>query len=148
MTRTIRHLLAALASASGLGLAPAAGACDTPDGMIEFSGGALAAGVGYAWGRGTLQYQGRTIPITVKGLSVLALGGGAIEASGVVCNLAKLQEFDGDFTAVSAGATLPGGHGITTMENRNGVVISLRSTTQGLHFNVSLEGVAIRVAVQ
>lgn len=47
----------------------------TPDGIIELSGGSLAVGIGYTWGSGTLIVQGRRYS-TSAGLSVsLALGG-------------------------------------------------------------------------
>src|SRR5262249_22172000 len=117
----IRNILVAVAAATSLALPAIASACDKPDGKIEFSGGAIAAGVGYSRGKGTLQYQGRTIPITVKGLSVVAVGGTSVQASGEVCNLAKLSDFDGNYTAASAGATLAGGGSIATMQNQHGV---------------------------
>ena len=144
----IRRLAAAIVLASTFILPAAANACERPDGKIEFSGGAVAAGVGYSWGKGTLHYQGRDVPITVRGLAVLSVGGGSVEASGEVCNLAKLGDFDGNYSAASAGATLGGGGTIASMENQNGVVITLHSATKGLHANLSLEGVAMKVAAR
>jgi hypothetical protein len=38
-----------------------------------------------------------------------------------------------------------GGGDVAAMQNQNGVVIKLRSTTQGLAFNLSVDGVAIKV---
>jgi hypothetical protein len=65
-----------------------------------------------------------------------------------VYNLAKLEDFDGNYTAVSAGGTLAGGGAAAAMENQNGVVIMLRSTNQGLQFNLSLDGVTLKVKDQ
>ena len=31
---------------------------DVPDATIEFSGGSVAAGIGYTWGKGILTYEG------------------------------------------------------------------------------------------
>jgi hypothetical protein len=49
-----------------------------------------------------------------------------------VYNLAKIEDFDGNYTAVSAGATVAGGGSATAMQNQNGVVIKMHSTNQGL----------------
>jgi hypothetical protein len=122
-----------------------ASAAEAPDATIEFTGGTVAAGVGYSWAKGTLQYEGKSYPVDLKGLSVAAIGAGSVKASGDVYHLAKLDDFNGNYTAVSAGVTVAGGGQATAMENQNGVVIKLRSTTQGLQFNLSVEGVALKL---
>ncbi len=142
-----RTYFAAAVAACILSLPMISGAADDKaDGTIELSGGTVAAGVGYTWAKGTLQYQGKSIPVTLKGLSVASVGGSSIKASGEVYNLAKIEDFDGNYTAVSAGATVAGGGSATAMQNQNGVVIKMHSTNQGLQFNLSVEGVSIRVA--
>jgi hypothetical protein len=120
-------------------------AAEEPDATIEFSGGSVAVGVGYSWGKGTLHYQGKSIPVTLKGLSVASVGANSVRASGDVYHLASLSDFEGNYTAASAGATVAGGGDIAAMQNQNGVVIKLRSTTQGLAFNLSVDGVAIKL---
>ena len=122
-----------------------ASAAEPPDATIEFTGGTVAAGVGYSWAKGTLHYEGKSYPVDLKGLSVASVGAGSIKASGDVYHLAKLEDFDGNYTAVSAGAPVAGGGAATAMENQNGVLIKVHSTTQGLQFNLSLEGVALKV---
>jgi hypothetical protein len=117
----------------------------TPDATVDFSGGSVAAGVGYTWGSGTLHYQGRDYRFSLKGLSLPAVGAERIKASGEVFNLSKLADFNGKYTAVSAGATVAGGASAAAMENQNGTVMHLHSTTQGLDFNLSLDGVAIQL---
>src|SRR5271157_6278041 len=78
----------------------------TPDGTLEFSGGSVAAGIGYSWGSGTLIYKGMKYPITVDGLSAGSVGATDVTASGKVYHLAKLADFDGNYTSASAGATV------------------------------------------
>jgi len=143
MKRMISAALAAACIFAGPAMAFAA--AEEPDATIDFSGGSVAVGVGYTWGKGTLHYQGRSIPVTVKGLSVASVGADSIHASGDVYHLASLTDFDGNYTAASVGATVAGGGDIAAMENQNGVVIKLRSTTQGLAFNLSVDGVSIKV---
>ena len=47
---------------------------ETPDAVIELSGGSVAAGIGYTWGSGTLIYQGKRYPLTISGLSLASVG--------------------------------------------------------------------------
>src|SRR5262249_25243360 len=44
------------------------------EGTITFSGGAVAIGVGFQWGSGTLTYRGRQYPFQMDGLSVVDIG--------------------------------------------------------------------------
>ena len=117
-----------------------------PDGTVEFSGGSVAAGIGYSWGSGTLTYKGVKYPISVSGLTAGATAGAtSITASGSVYNLSKIDDFDGNYTAVGTGATVGGGAGVVTMKNQNGVVIDSVSTTQGLKLSLDAGGVKIKV---
>ena len=141
-----RSTFAAVAAACVLAMPVAASADETPDATIELSGGSVAVGVGYTWGKGTLSYDGRSIPVTFKGLSLAAVGGESIRASGEVYHLGKIEDFAGNYTAASVGATVAGGGSVAAMKNQNGVVIKLHSANQGLDFNLSLEGVAFAIA--
>jgi hypothetical protein len=85
-------------------------------------------------------------PISVSGLSAGASAGAtSVTASGSVYNLAKVEDFDGNYTAVATGATVGGGGGVVTMRNQNGVVIDSVSTTQGLKVSLDSAGVKIKV---
>ena len=118
----------------------------TPDGVIELSGGAVAIGIGYSWGSGTLIFQGTRYPLKVSGLSVASVGVTNYTAAGSVEGLKTPQGINGVFTAVMAGATLGGGGNISAMKNQNGVVIHLTSTTQGLSLSLAAEGLKITLA--
>ena len=61
-------------AALGFTLAAALAKDTTPSATIKLSGGSVAAGVGVDWGRGTLTYQGKEYPISVKGVSVGDVG--------------------------------------------------------------------------
>src|SRR5258706_7020775 len=99
----IRSTFAAIAAACVIALPVAASADEAPDGTIELSGASVAAGVGYTWGKGTLHYEGRSIPVTFKGLSLVSAGADSITASGEVYHLTKLDDFEGNYTAASVG---------------------------------------------
>ena len=115
----------------------------TPDGTVKISGGSVAAGIGFSWGSGVLTYQGKEYPFSVSGLSVADVGISQAEASGEVSHLKKLADFNGNYTGVSAGATVAGGGGGTVLQNQNGVVLKLTGTTQGLKFKLGVDGVKI-----
>jgi hypothetical protein len=112
-------------------------------GTVKMSGGSVAAGVGYSWGGGTLAYQGQQFPFKVRGLRIGDVGITDIQAAGTVSNLERLQDFNGNYTAVQAGLTLAGGGSVMTMRNQNGVVITVTSTTQGLDVDLGAGGVNI-----
>ena len=42
-------------------------AAEKPDATVRLSSKAVAAGVGFSWGKGTLSYKGKDYPISSKG---------------------------------------------------------------------------------
>jgi hypothetical protein len=114
-----------------------------PDGTISLSTGSVAAGIGFSWGSGTLTYHGKRYPFSIDGLSVGAVGISRATASGTVWHLSNLEDFNGNYTAASAGATVAGGGGVSAMQNQHGVVIRMASTTRGLKLTLAVDGVKI-----
>jgi hypothetical protein len=112
-----------------------------PDATVRLTAGSVAAGIGYTWGNGVLTYKGREYPFSINGLSVVDVGIAQASASGSMYNLKKLEDFNGTYTGVTAGATVAGGAGAAAMENQNGVMINLVGTSQGLQFKLSMDGV-------
>ena len=113
---------------------------------LALSDGSVAAGIGYSWGKGTLTYAGKTYPVKVEGLSVGEIGITRATARGTVSNLAKLDDFSGNYVAVGGGATAAGGADVAVMKNQNGVVIELQSTTQGASLKLAAEGLRLTLA--
>src|SRR5262245_44550600 len=114
-----------------------------PDATVRLSKGAVALGIGFSWGEGTLTFQGKNHPFKVEGLSVGELGITRATAKGNVFNLTKLEDFNGNYAAAAAGATVGGGAGATIMRNQNGVEIQLVSTTQGASLKLAAEGLRL-----
>jgi len=112
------------------------------DGTVSLKGGSVAAGIGYTWGHGELDFQG-THRFTIKGVSVVDVGADDFTASGHVYHLNKLSDFSGNYVAVAAGVTVAGGGTATYLKNEHGVVIRLLATNVGLKFNLSADGVHI-----
>jgi len=116
-----------------------------PDATLRLSGGSVAAGLGVTWGGGTLTYKGKDYPISVTGISAGDVGVTKLEASGKVYNLKKLDDFDGNYTAAAAGATLAGGGSAVAMRNQNGVSVNLVATTQGVKLVLGGGGVEMKI---
>ena len=108
--------------------------------------GTVAVGIGFSWGKGTLAYKGKNYPVKVDGLSVGEVGVNRATAAGKVYNLKTLADFDGNYVAGGAEATVGGGAGVTAMKNQNGVVIELKSTTRGASLKLAAEGLKLSVA--
>lgn len=137
--RTLGRIVLALAVV--VLVAGTAIAQEKPDATLVFSGGSVAAGIGFSWGSGTLTYNGKEYPFSVEGLSVGSVGASSVTASGDVFNLKALEDFNGNYTAATAQATIGGGAGATAMQNQKSVVLKIFSTTQGLDFKFAADGV-------
>lgn len=115
------------------------------DALIEFSGGSVAAGIGFSWGSGTLTQAGKTYPLKIEGLSVGSVGLTKASAWGKVYNLKKLEDINGTYAAVGgAMAIIAGGAGVA-MKNANGVVIDLFTNTEGVSFSLGTGGVKVEL---
>jgi hypothetical protein len=118
---------------------------EKPDATLEFNGGSAAAGVGVSWGAGVLKYHGRSYPFKVNGLSIGAVGISEASASGEVFSLKKLEDFDGNYVAVGAGATVAGGGAVAAMKNQNGVAMHVKATTRGAKVVIGGGGVDVQL---
>jgi len=143
MRRTIVGLIAA--GSLCLTVAVVSAREGAPDGTLELKGGSVAAGVGFSWGSGTLTYKGKQYPVSAVGFDVGDVGVTNITASANVYNLQQLEDFDGNYTGVVAGATAAGGGSAMTMENQNGVKVDLVSTTQGVKLALAVDGVKMQI---
>ena len=142
---TISILACALFAGAALADNSTTTPADEPDATVDFTGGNFSLGVGFVWGNGDLVYKGSKHTFKLSGVSIVDVGASHITASGVVYNLKNLSDFSGNYTALSAGATVAGGGSAVVLRNENGVVIKLLSTAEGLRFNLAAEGVDIHL---
>jgi hypothetical protein len=135
----MHKIVAALGLSLGLLLGQTAYAsAETPDAVIELSGGSVAAGVGFSWGSGTLIYQGKRYPLKINDFSLASVGVTEYAAAGTVSGLKTSRDINGVYTAAAAGAS--------AMTNQSGVTIQMTSTSEGLNLTLAAEGVKIRLA--
>ena len=102
--------------------------------------------VGGQGGKGVLHYLGKDYPFTMKGLRAGAIVGATkTHATGDVYGMTKLEDFEGGFSAASAGIAAGKGKDITRFENNKGVAFTLKSKTTGLALDVGLTGGEIKL---
>ena len=95
-------------------------------------------------GGGTLEYAGKSYPITVGGLGVGGIGASKLTASGAVYGLTRLSDFPGAYVQVRRGwAIAERGRGTMWLTNGNGVTMKLSATRQGLQTALGADGVLI-----
>jgi hypothetical protein len=116
-----------------------------PSGKVWVESRSVALGIGVSWGDGKLTFQGKEHVFSVKGLSVVDLGVSKVTANGEVFNLKKLTDFNGNYVAGKAGATVGGGAGAVVMQNQNGVVMKLTGTGQGIQLTLAGAGVDVQL---
>lgn len=116
-----------------------------PDATIRLEEGSVAAGIGWTWGHGTLTFGGKTYKVKVEGASVAEVGVTKAAASGNVYNLKSIDDFSGVFAAAGAEGTAGKGAGVSSLRNDKGVVINLKSETQGANIKLAASGLKLTV---
>jgi hypothetical protein len=113
-------------------------------GSITVTATSVAVGIGWSWGSGTLTLlDGSEHRFKVDGLDIVAVGIKQATGVGHVYNLKKLEDFEGKYVKVAAGATVGGGAGATSMRNDKGVVINLTGVGQGIDFRLAVSGMGV-----
>jgi len=119
-----------------------------PSAMIRVSAKSVALGVGYSWGDGTLQYQGKEYPFSVTGLSLVNIGVSGLTAVGKVYDMNRIADFGGNYAGSAATFAVAGGASNITIRNANGVVIVLsgdQAKQSGTQFSLGAGGLNIKL---
>jgi hypothetical protein len=103
------------------------------------------SGPDFAWKHGWINFQGNNHAFKISGLSMSKFGGSSISATGIVMRLGKLPDFSGNYSASAARATVAGRGPAIVLGNEHHVVIRLIAPDAGLRFNVSINGVQVRL---
>jgi hypothetical protein len=115
----------------------------TPTATFELQAEQIRLILGGSQGKGTLFYQGKQYPFTMKGGSVGGVGVTKVNATGNVYFLNNVDDFAGTYSAISAGGALGAGAGVSQFENNKGVYLAVKSKTEGLALNMGLGAVQI-----
>jgi hypothetical protein len=117
----------------------------TPSGKVTIQSTAIAAGIGVTWGDGKLSFKGKDYPFSIDGLTLVDWGISRVNATGDVYNLDDVAKLGGTYLAAEAGLTLAGGIGGMVLRNQNGVVLHVRSTSQGARLQLGPSGLTIKL---
>ena len=99
--------------------------------------------VGVGGGSGVLHFQGRNYPLSVGGIGVGSLGVAAVDLVGTATNLHRATDIAGSYSGAGAGGAFVGGASVATLQNQNGVVLSLRGVQAGFQVSLGLGGMTI-----
>ncbi len=100
--------------------------------------------IGGTVGSGTLNFRGRSYPISIGGLSYgLTFGGSQTYLRGTVSNIFSPRDVEGVYGAGSAGAAIVRGPQAVVLTNQKGAVMQVAGTQTGLILNLDLNGMAL-----
>jgi hypothetical protein len=131
----------------GVTVATTAGAAESPkpSGKVAVESKSIAAGIGVSWGDGKLDFKGKEYQFSIEGLTLVDVGFSKASAVGEVYDLKEVGQFEGTYVAGEAGFALAGGMGGISLRNQNGVVMHLRSVTQGAKLQLGTSGLTIKL---
>lgn len=116
-----------------------------PSGKISIETTSIAAVIGFSWGNGKLNFNGREYRFSIDGVTLLDVGISKSSATGEVYNLTDLAEFEGNYVAAEASFALGGGVGGVSLRNSSGVVMHLNSVAQGARLQLGSSGMNIKL---
>jgi hypothetical protein len=144
-TRAIKFVAAAVAAGVMLLGATTSSRAQTT-GAVELHLFRVAFIAGIRSGNGLLHYRGKRYHLRVRGVEIVSVGAAAVELTGTASNLKSPASISGTYTGTGVGAAFGGGGQLTTVRNRNGVVLRLRGVQVGLQASVGLA--RLRIALQ
>ena len=115
----------------------------TPSGTVSIDETQFGLIVGGSTGGGVLTFQGEEHAFKIGGLSFGTIGVAKVQAAGEAYDLDDLSKFEGTYTNWEANIALAGGAGGLRLKNQNGVILRLKSKTQGVQLKLGLDGLKI-----
>jgi hypothetical protein len=141
MPSAIRVALAALTLFAAATFASASRADEGYVSLTVYKAGWIIGGSG---GGGTLQFRGRSYPLSAGGLDYgFVFGGSRTVLRGRVSNINRASDVAGVYGAAGAGLAVGGGARAIVLTNQKGAVLELSGRQVGLMANVDLSGLAI-----
>lgn len=116
-----------------------------PDATISFDAQQMRLIIGGSGGKGVLSFQGKQYPFTMSGASLGGIGYTGVNGVGNVHFLTRVEDFSGTYQGIGVGAAFVKGKGSSSFENSKGVVISTKSSSDGLALNLGVSAVTIKL---
>jgi len=124
-------------------LIPSVASADTGSVRLKVTKAGFIIGVG--GGSGVLHFHGHNYKLTVGGVSAGTIGIAGADLVGTAKNLHKATDIAGVYSAASASVAVAGGGKVVTLQNSNGVVLTLRGQQVGFEASLSLSGLTLSV---
>jgi hypothetical protein len=141
ISSAIRVALLALTAFAGTVLSSASHADEGSVQLVIYKAGWIIGGSG---GGGSLNFHGRSYPLSAGGLDYgLVFGGSKTVLRGRVSNIHRPSDVAGVYGAAGAGLAIGGGARAIVLTNQKGAVLELSGRQVGLMANVDLSGLAI-----
>jgi hypothetical protein len=141
ISSAIRILLLALTAFASTALSSVAHADEGTVQLTIYKAGWVIGGSG---GGGSLNFRGRSYPLSAGGLDYgLVFGGSKTVLRGRVSNINLPSDVAGVYGAAGAGLAIGGGARAIVLTNQKGAVLELSGRQVGLMANVDLSGLAI-----
>jgi hypothetical protein len=99
--------------------------------------------VGVGGGSGTLHFKGHNYRLNIAGVSAGTIGVAGAELVGTARHLRTAQDIAGSYSAASASVAVAGGAKAVTLQNANGVVLTLHGKQIGFEASLSVSGLTI-----
>src|SRR5262245_48000222 len=112
-------------------------------GSVRIIGTNIGFIVGVGGGSGTLTFRGHRYPLRISGVSAGTIGVAGADLVGTASRLRTAADIAGTYTAASAGIAIAGGAKAATLQNANGVVLTLRGRQVGFAASLSVSGMTI-----
>jgi hypothetical protein len=137
----LRSGLIALVAVVGAAVSSAAQADSGSVALTIYKGGWV---IGGSAGGGTLNFRGRSYPLSVGGIDYgFVFGGSKTELRGRVSNINRPSDVAGVYGAAGAGLAIGRGARAIVLTNQKGAILELSGRQVGLMANADLSGLAI-----
>ena len=140
--RILRFVFASFALAI-LALVPTFSLADTGSVRLKVTKAGFIVGVG--GGNGVLHFHGKNYRLTIGGISAGTIGVAGADLVGTATNMHKPSDIAGVYSAASASIAAGGGGKVVTLQNSNGVVLTLRGRQVGFEASLSVSGLTISI---
>ena len=118
-------------------------------GLVTLNMKSVALGVGATQGNGILNYQGKTYPFSISGLSLVDVGISNFTGAGKVYDLKSPQDLAGTYGASQATFAIAGGASAMSMKNDNGVsIVILKNDGQESGTQLSIGPAGMKVTMK
>lgn len=135
-----------LIAASLTAMTRASASAQEPSGTVVIDEYQLAYIFNGNVGGGRLYFQGNVYDFKIGGVGIGGVGASHILATGEVFNLNDISQFPGPYAQGSLGVTVTDqGQGHLWLQNKNGVVLRLKTSQQGLGLTTGADGIVIRM---